>query len=730
VTTPEPELLAITVGSTPLFRTMTLPLPQGLTVLYGVNGVGKTTLLRAVRKALVGQRRLAHAGQNAFWFLPDLFEGTGGIHLSAPFTGAPDDLAWFVPDGVRETRWRDASCHERFDFLLGQCKKLRTREPALKDASDEDLSTLLERGAFFALLGSPQELDPSDRAALIWLSAVEGAAASIDECFAKDVPVEVYLGEDEEGPRYEWPYNAFAGDRGQASLPGRQGLPGGCGAPILPLGMARAREGSVPGGTSHSHPAIPRPIVENDEVDLDVMTRDFLRVAVMNNLTPGAASEGDDDAWLDDIGGRLLVGGSHSKRLQWEAQHVEDAANETLSRLVLDPPRLRLEIRSPSSWFSELPLQWVAPDPLRRGRERAGRSEEERACEADLGLRAHEVGVDKLGWAHRRWSQYAIQLALGEATSPSHSVTLIDEPERALHASAEKALAHTLATWPGRVLVASHSVDFLDVDANLVHLTRLEDSGDLEARRLLIGRDHRTASEHLGIPLSRLMLLTRVVLCVEGPHDVAVLSELLADSLTAARAEVVPLGGTRRLNGAVDSRFLFDFTDAHVLVCVDNANPMRVKQTLEKLQGNPESATRVLGDTRKRAQTSEERALYELFEAAHQAGRLDRLHARPLTVRDVAYLLPVSLVARSAPRGSGWNELFRKYLQDLGRVRAVPGDGEGFKQWVNQKFSGEYTTVGLKKAARQHANQIAARSASPHPDIEALSALLFELSAR
>ena len=142
-------------------------------------------------------------------------------------------------------------------------------------------------------------------------------------------------------------------------------------------------------------------------------------------------------------------------------------------------------------------------------------------------------------------SQRAVRLESADAPG----VYVVDEPEAHLH---PRAIA-SVRSWLGElartataVLAASHSPMLLDTDSPLAaRVLVLSRDGGTELHAVTGTADNslaETAGE-LGITKGDLLLMTRLVLFVEGIHDVIILSEWFSSDLRDAGIRVFPVHG-------------------------------------------------------------------------------------------------------------------------------------------------------------------------------------------
>jgi energy-coupling factor transporter ATP-binding protein EcfA2 len=315
---------------------------------------------------------------------------------------------------------------------------------------------------------------------------------------------------------------------------------------------------------------------------------------------------------------------------------LSSEATEIISLLLVDAPVLKCEFRDPEVWVRHHPLHWLAFDrPSLRW-----------------------VLVDQLSDSQRRWAIFAISLAL---LGPSNGdevdwdaghtgdgrVLILDEPERGLHARAQRQLAQGLAelssssSWT--IIAATHSSAFLDnPDADLFHVSR--DGGETQVVGMTTSIRKVMEDSQLGIEPSEMLQMIRAFLVVEGVHDQVVIEGLLGDELDNARVRVVPMGGTHALNSVVDAQLMFDYTSAVVVIALDRLRLQRVELNWNETrdlvrQGQVRGAYKSLKTFKERSQTSEEEFLYEFLELAIKKSKTDRVEVFGFAKPDILQYL-------------------------------------------------------------------------------------------
>lgn len=197
--------------------------------------------------------------------------------------------------------------------------------------------------------------------------------------------------------------------------------------------------------------------------------------------------------------------------------------------------------------------------------------------------------VPDFGRGTSRWLSIALQVALHVMEQDwltsalpaanadkrhSGSVLLIDEPEAHLHPSA----VASVIRWCQRmvqngfqIVAASHHEEFLRADGDditFVQVTRgveteADDAGEIHhSLRTRIRTLASTATPilqglaaEIGLHPASALSLHRALLFVEGPLDEAMLDEYAGPQLDAAGVLVVPIHGTKNLEGLIDGEF-------------------------------------------------------------------------------------------------------------------------------------------------------------------------------
>jgi predicted ATPase len=708
-------LLGVTVrGPAPIGR-VHIPLHEPLLALYGRNGVGKTRLLTAVIAALRGHRTDG---------------GWGLVHIRV--AGSTEGL-----DRHGEL-WRDGlarAMREHLNRLRGDVVAhfARRRDEEFEEGPGDDYVEVLEDFRSFTAAVVDEAHSPTSLRELVGahlaaqrmlLDELEQVgdfmrffAAAISEITVGGHYVLRATGDAEE-PR--WTVYAAASPQDPA-----------CGA-LIEQDRAKPEddEDGHLGAATMSNSGFPwrelcdisGAFISGSGQDPEVAAvgwPDWAAVPVLEVATVSAplAAMVTDETTPDDVdrltrehilraaGGRVLAsfvsGGSV---LHPDVEPLLTGLTSNASRFLRyvfpDAPELVFAPGDPNAWLAgQLPV-WVARFP-------DGTS---------LPLRA-------LSTAQRRWASLSCALAVSMAARESLPVTfLCDEPESGLHRRAEAelpdALARIAAESGVRIAVATHSPALLDpARAVLVHITRLG-SGAAVARPMDVALraelERETMSEDLGLTPADLLQMVRCIIIVEGKHDEVVLGGLLAEDLDAWSV-IYPVGGAKQMASLATAGLLWDFTDAAIVIVVDNIARATIAPVWEKAQraiasGRLAAAERALVPLGK-LPGAEARWMQNLLQRAIRANRAHRIRLETLSAPDVICYLP----ADEFVPGKTWDELIAEWRESFGDREAT-----NIKAFLTARYDATLNTDAVARATAK---------AKPNEEMRALGARIRELAA-
>ena len=418
-------------------------------------------------------------------------------------------------------------------------------------------------------------------------------------------------------------------------------------------------------------------------------------------LIDESGSQGQVDAETRELASRLVVnefgvpagtryvnaegtGFWHPSLTAW-CDTVADRANWFYSRLLLDAPTLRLGRGRFQDWVRGDGLRWLTGD----------------------------LPLDLLSRAQQRWAAVAIRLALlaeNRDLSQRGGILMLDEPEAALHRTAEEHMAQGLGEISRdlelQVVVASHSPALLDsVGAQVSRVFRAsEERSFLQAagswtRVEPLAEIHRSDLASLGLPPSDLLRRRKAILLVEGHHDELILRALIGQKLGRLGVEIVPLHGGRTLPDAIDSRLLFDFTDALIIPVVDNGNPRHISDLWERAitvaaTEGVEAAGGLIRAELPHKASAENKFLGTFLSRAIEEGLQSRVVPHAFSKGDIIEYLPVEAFVKHRT----WEELRDRYRQER--------PDQDFKTWLGKTFGSTFDDATLLGAVEAMDRQV------------------------
>lgn len=380
-----------------------------------------------------------------------------------------------------------------------------------------------------------------------------------------------------------------------------------------------------------------------------------------------------------------------SPELVDRVRELEGRANRHYSGVLLDAPFLRLHVAplgfGPQvEWYVENddgPV-FVPPDELQP---------------VSVGAWERERRVSELSAAQARWARWSIDVAVSEAESgdvPRPRLVLLDEPEAALHRSAEARMAaylkHLSTDGFSHLLVATHSPELLDLNGAKVSEIRRVHGRRRISELTTVTRDDMGA---LGLLPSDLLRRQRGFILVEGLHDEIVLDELFRETLKRLRVEVLPMRGTTELSPA-KINFLLRYTPAHVFVLLDNIPTADLIEIWDRACDLYESGQEgEAGGALATAQclTSDEgKKLGKVLTEALLSGNADRLTPFGLTHADVIEYLPVESLV---PGREDWSRLRAEHAMARSSKKGTPRD---FKAWLKAEHHANFDEHVLRSS--------------------------------
>jgi|694.fasta_scaffold68872_2 energy-coupling factor transporter ATP-binding protein EcfA2 len=379
------------------------------------------------------------------------------------------------------------------------------------------------------------------------------------------------------------------------------------------------------------------------------------------------------------------------------AHNLSNRATEYFQLLMDGAPNLVCKINSLQKWESGKPIEWVAQENYRDF------YQEE--------IENHELEIEKLSNAQRRWAEFSVKLAMVGVDSSLPLLIVLDEPEAGLHRRAERQLAKGINEitnrFKAKCLLATHSPTFLnDKSNNLIHVSR-ENTGNTRIETMSNDLIHRL--DDYGIDRSDLLQFCKTFVIVEGIHDAWVLDELFQQEFQNLGVEVLALRGLTKLEllSALDAQFLFRFTTSDIVICFDNDETKSVQDIWERACAAKDAGSyfinildelnvlhKSFGKSR-----DEYKMIHDFCIEAINENSRGRVKFHSLTKSDIIeYFSPQDFVKLGINTKS-FDE-YRKEHEGL-MVNPKSGTKANFKTWLTSQIGAEYSEKNVRNAVRR-----------------------------
>jgi len=222
---------------------------------------------------------------------------------------------------------------------------------------------------------------------------------------------------------------------------------------------------------------------------------------------------------------------------------------------------------------------------------------------------------------------------------------------------------------------------------------------------LPLGESIGSFAEDLGMRPIDLLQVYRVILVVEGSHDSAVLQSTFPDEWESNRIRIVHMRGASHVLDLASSELLRDFTDAHIVVLLDDVAG-QITEGIAKaislaMSGSSGEARKLLVDLESRSGHIEGKAVQL---ARNYLKRPQNIHIRGLERRDIIEYLDPSEFGLT----STWKALRKMHREERHALE--------FKEWLRAEHG---ATINENRIAN------AAARLSEHPPPELTSLLSF-----
>lgn len=403
---------------------------------------------------------------------------------------------------------------------------------------------------------------------------------------------------------------------------------------------------------------------------------------------------------LSDDAAKIYENGSADAGVELAVSHYSEVLTHLVRRYfadVLPDSRMpRLEVASHHQRFDRPPVRWVFD---------AGDHDPTRTTHEPVSMPFESMSSAERKWLARAVADalYWVERDVQTGASLRSALTILDEPESALHRSAESRVARTLNQMvkndPRKiVLAATHSPDLLYLDnTNLFKVGRGNHPASYRSQVQRLSLGDRQALEGLGLNPSDLLQHTKVFLLVEGHHEKLIFDELFGERLRDARVTTIPLGGASRLKNTVDSLVLFEHTRAHVVGLMDNlrsdlilrswdrAKKLRLTESIEAAVKSIQHDFREMPKSKVSKNNDEFGFMERWLIAALTESLESRLDPHALSRKDILDYLPVK---HFVPNAQSWDALWAQHAEAR-RDRPNTTSGQ-FKVWVSKLGGSEF----------------------------------------
>lgn len=652
-------------GSGPISDIIHLELDDGLSVLYGLNGAGKSHVLRALADCLLGNKGGEYAGihiqlddapPNSYATFPRQIDQV----LNAAIKHERGDMFSsysFDEHEILDSEYRESSDDElSIDEKLFKLIELRASHHGFSSETKQALNDLIQHRRF--------TLHPDgDGTWSLWLAAgvsdstlASNLLATVPESL--DTFYRGVFADEPDSDRYTHPL-----------------------VPILiAMNYATRFPTTGTGETPQAHIEWPN----------------WLQVPVFSigkgiTLMPATAIDAAVDTSQLNVDTLVAITGVTPRPSNKRAPMIAATSRDTIELASeIETRKLQIE-RDCNSFFSLM----LIPSPTIRFN----------LCTADellLGERPRWefsvssspdrwLSIENLSTAQLRWAQYSIRLAIAHRDE-APVVFVCDEPELGLHRLAERRVAAGLMELAQKgqmsVLAATHSSFVLD-NAKATKILTYRDKNGAGATRvrpltysLLDSFDIDLSVVQLGLQFSDLIQLMNVAVVVEGLHDEVVLKSLLRPHLDKAAAGIFPMRGAKNAKSLVEAKLLFMATNARVLVVLDNLDNQIISGHWKAIcdaadGGDLDEARRKVGGLLSLKGVDEARYLAELATAALDTGNISRVEIFGLSQPDIVCYLPESDLLTNSTQS--WEMLIRRWKND-----APPAGPSNIKKFLNK----------------------------------------------
>jgi len=309
------------------------------------------------------------------------------------------------------------------------------------------------------------------------------------------------------------------------------------------------------------------------------------------------------------------------------------------------------------------------------------------------------IPVSDTSNATQRIIGMALQIHAEIRSSDQLTIAVGDEVDNGLHSLAMTGLYQMLTnSIPACFLTSHSSVALASRFGERIHVQRGV-LGEVQLRSLNNADFNATSANNLGVRANELIGSVDLILAVEGEHDKKVFDHYIKQDsrLAGCNILIMSMTGLNNSTNLIDAEFLLSFTDLRILAIADNVSKADLASTymdtLSKLQSGA-SPAKVSAGLRKRSRELqnqkwyEQRRMVDLLAFATERNLLQRLRVSGHTYFDIEAALPPELFGLN----KDWLELEAEY-----RLRRDSDNSQRitFKEYVRSEYGVSIDTKSI-----------------------------------
>ena len=312
------------------------------------------------------------------------------------------------------------------------------------------------------------------------------------------------------------------------------------------------------------------------------------------------------------------------------------------------------------------------------------------------------IPVEKMSNATQKIIGMALKIHAEIRSRDQVVIAIGDEVDQGLHTLAISGLFRMLGTSIPACFIATHSsVALSSRIGERLHVHRGAE-GDLLLSRIGSTELANTAATKLGVSVHELIGMIDLVVAVEGQHDKSVIEHFLRrdERLSHTNILIISMTGINNSTNLVDAEFILNFTDLRILAVADNASKSDLAATWNDALNrtrNGEPAKKLAHHLRERSKAlreqrwHEQRCMIDLLAVATERGLLKRIRTTGHIYADIEMCLDPLYFGLE----KDWLTLeaeFLEYKSDAGSA------GKNFKDYLRSTYNVSITVKSIETA--------------------------------